>query len=219
MSLDLKYLNSTSNFFRYTHQGFNFYIYPSTHSDVNFTCQSKSIEFLAKNGFDFNTLFLHGIPYLKESEMAKLLDRLQEKHDRINSSENFKIIETPPEHSELINKILKEIDEVLKEKTKKKITIEKNNSYIRRLIYSAVEAKYGKKILLESNKNETMTVSVGYSPEEIKNLREENFTNEKKKILNESGFTQVIKLMIDSVGNFYEHLSCNHRKEKLIIIF
>jgi len=54
-------------FFRYTHRGYSFYVFPNSTSSRNvklFCCQTSSIKFLSEHGFDFNKLFKDGVSYL-----------------------------------------------------------------------------------------------------------------------------------------------------------
>ena len=70
-------------FHRYNQQSYNFYVFPRPlhrgAPDCRFVCQASSIAFLANQGFDFNKLFNHGIPYLTSIEEEKLKKKLEEK--------------------------------------------------------------------------------------------------------------------------------------------
>jgi len=54
-------------------------LFPSTKFrnsfDFNFRCQTRSIEFLAKNGFDFNRLFTDAVPYMTQDDEELLKQR------------------------------------------------------------------------------------------------------------------------------------------------
>lgn len=66
--------------FRYKQRSYNFYVFPHPCDkvvDTRFLCQASSIAFLAKQGFDFNKLFNHGIPYLTKYDEEKLLKKLE----------------------------------------------------------------------------------------------------------------------------------------------
>ncbi|CAG8769531.1 27978_t:CDS:2, partial [Racocetra persica] len=59
---------------------FNFYIFPANadrrdFNDICFMCSGSSLHFLMKCGFDFNKLISQGIPYLNNTEEAKLLQK------------------------------------------------------------------------------------------------------------------------------------------------
>jgi poly(A)-specific ribonuclease len=67
----------------YVARPFNFYVspcmHPSVQSDRWFSCQASSLEFLARNHFDFNRWIHQGIPYLtKEQEEGKRRHRENE---------------------------------------------------------------------------------------------------------------------------------------------
>lgn len=155
---------------------------------------------MIENGFDFNKVFKYGIPYLKESEIEVLLEKLEERQKRSEVSESFPKVENSSEHTSTINSIISNIDNILETKSKKSFTTEKYYRYVRKLIYNAVQQKYGSSILLETNKDETMTISVGFCADEIKNIQKENYLKEKNKILDEAGFCKVVRLIIDSVS-------------------
>uniref|UniRef100_A0A669BB35 Poly(A)-specific ribonuclease PARN n=1 Tax=Oreochromis niloticus TaxID=8128 RepID=A0A669BB35_ORENI len=81
---------------KYITKPFNFYIFPKpfnrTSPDIKFICQSSSIDFLASQGFDFNKVFCHGIPYLNQEEEAQLREQTEERrnqHANAASTLNF----------------------------------------------------------------------------------------------------------------------------------
>jgi len=68
----------------YEARPFNFPCFPSSADEAKagerfFKCQSTSLEFLIKNGFDFNKWILHGIPYLTRPEEEAYIIRKTEK--------------------------------------------------------------------------------------------------------------------------------------------
>uniref|UniRef100_A0A7N6C1X5 Poly(A)-specific ribonuclease PARN n=1 Tax=Anabas testudineus TaxID=64144 RepID=A0A7N6C1X5_ANATE len=71
---------------KYITKTFNFYIFPKpfnrTSPDIKFICQSSSIDFLASQGFDFNKVFCHGIPYLNQEEEAQLREQTEERRNQ-----------------------------------------------------------------------------------------------------------------------------------------
>lgn len=201
LSLQSLCIGFYANFnFRYTHQAYNFYVFPSSYTDINFTCQSKTIEFLMKHGFDFNKLFKDGIPYLNTIESDKVLEKCQKHKHKIAQYDNSSRIKVPFEHEPAVNTILSQINDLVKLKKKKTFTTERFNSFIRKLIYNSVQHEYGSKILLEPNTDETITIYVGYTEDELEIMKEKNFLEEKNKILGEIGFSKVIKLITDSVS-------------------
>uniref|UniRef100_A0A8C7HSD1 Poly(A)-specific ribonuclease PARN n=1 Tax=Oncorhynchus kisutch TaxID=8019 RepID=A0A8C7HSD1_ONCKI len=77
---------------KYVIKTFNFYIFPKpfnrTSPDTKFICQSSSIDFLASQGFDFNKVFRHGIPYLNQEEEVQLREQYEERRSQSNGSGN-----------------------------------------------------------------------------------------------------------------------------------
>uniref|UniRef100_A0AAZ3Q7C2 Poly(A)-specific ribonuclease PARN n=1 Tax=Oncorhynchus tshawytscha TaxID=74940 RepID=A0AAZ3Q7C2_ONCTS len=102
---------------KYVIKTFNFYIFPKpfnrTSPDTKFICQSSSIDFLASQGFDFNKVFRHGIPYLNQEEEVQLREQYEERRSQSNGSGNPSYISpnpnkgpgsVPEEHREYIGR-------------------------------------------------------------------------------------------------------------------
>lgn len=192
-------------FFRYTYDAYNFYVYPSALCpNVNFTCQASSIDFLVKHNFDFNKLFKSGIPYLRDDEVDRLLEKLQEKYEKKIASETTPSrtpLTVPEEHKSTIDLILSKIDDHIDSKTEgEDLKIEKHNSFVRRLIYQTTQEKYGADVFVQTNKDETMTVKTGLSLEQMKEIQKEKQKSEKQEILDNVGFSKVIKLIMETVS-------------------
>lgn len=207
MECRIKYIYLKVDFFffnfRYTYNAYNFYIYPSALCpNVNFTCQASSIDFLVKHNFDFNKLFSSGIPYLRDDEADRLLEKLEEKYEKKTSLESTSKspLSIPDEHKSTIDSILSKIDNYIDLKSQDDLTIEKHNSFVRRLIYQATQEKYGPDIFVQTNKDETMTVKAGLSLQQMKEIQKEKQKAEKQEILDNVGFSKIIKLIIESVG-------------------
>uniref|UniRef100_A0AAZ3R161 Uncharacterized protein n=1 Tax=Oncorhynchus tshawytscha TaxID=74940 RepID=A0AAZ3R161_ONCTS len=103
---------------KYVIKTFNFYIFPKpfnrTSPDTKFICQSSSIDFLASQGFDFNKVFRHGIPYLNQEEEVQLREQYEERRSQSNGSGNPSYISpnpnkgpgsVPEEHREYIGRV------------------------------------------------------------------------------------------------------------------
>ena len=67
-----------------TYRSYNFYVYPSFWKN-SFKCQGSSIEFLAKNGFDFNKLFVEGISFCNTEEEKMHRERFERQQQRFTS--------------------------------------------------------------------------------------------------------------------------------------
>uniref|UniRef100_A0AAZ3PI12 Uncharacterized protein n=2 Tax=Oncorhynchus tshawytscha TaxID=74940 RepID=A0AAZ3PI12_ONCTS len=118
---------------KYVIKTFNFYIFPKpfnrTSPDTKFICQSSSIDFLASQGFDFNKVFRHGIPYLNQEEEVQLREQYEERRSQSNGSGNPSYISpnpnkgpgsVPEEHREYIGRVV----------------------FQRKLIYQTLNSKY-----------------------------------------------------------------------------
>uniref|UniRef100_A0A6Q2WY96 Poly(A)-specific ribonuclease PARN n=1 Tax=Esox lucius TaxID=8010 RepID=A0A6Q2WY96_ESOLU len=103
----------------YVIKTFNFYIFPKpfnrTSPDIKFICQSSSIDFLASQGFDFNKVFRHGIPYLNQEEEVQLREQYEERRNQSNGSGTTSYISpnankglggVPEEHRDYIKRVM-----------------------------------------------------------------------------------------------------------------
>jgi len=63
----------------YSAESYNFYICPRSFAsiDARFVCQSSSLEFLTRYGFDFNKFIYGGISYLNDSQERELSEDLR----------------------------------------------------------------------------------------------------------------------------------------------
>uniref|UniRef100_A0AAX7VEE2 Poly(A)-specific ribonuclease PARN n=1 Tax=Astatotilapia calliptera TaxID=8154 RepID=A0AAX7VEE2_ASTCA len=112
---------------RYITKPFNFYIFPKpfnrTSPDIKFICQSSSIDFLASQGFDFNKVFCHGIPYLNQEEEAQLREQTEERRNQhangvgtpsfISPSSSKGSSHVPEEHKDFINKVVEKVEALM----------------------------------------------------------------------------------------------------------
>uniref|UniRef100_A0A669F4G2 Poly(A)-specific ribonuclease PARN n=1 Tax=Oreochromis niloticus TaxID=8128 RepID=A0A669F4G2_ORENI len=112
---------------KYITKPFNFYIFPKpfnrTSPDIKFICQSSSIDFLASQGFDFNKVFCHGIPYLNQEEEAQLREQTEERRNQhangvgtpsfISPSSSKGSSHVPEEHKDFINKVVEKVEALL----------------------------------------------------------------------------------------------------------
>uniref|UniRef100_A0A6Q2XSG7 Poly(A)-specific ribonuclease PARN n=1 Tax=Esox lucius TaxID=8010 RepID=A0A6Q2XSG7_ESOLU len=107
----------------YVIKTFNFYIFPKpfnrTSPDIKFICQSSSIDFLASQGFDFNKVFRHGIPYLNQEEEVQLREQYEERRNQSNGSGTTSYISpnankglggVPEEHRDYIKRVIEKVE-------------------------------------------------------------------------------------------------------------
>uniref|UniRef100_A0AAZ3RK96 Poly(A)-specific ribonuclease PARN n=1 Tax=Oncorhynchus tshawytscha TaxID=74940 RepID=A0AAZ3RK96_ONCTS len=81
--------------------------------------KSSSIDFLASQGFDFNKVFRHGIPYLNQEEEVQLREQYEERRSQSNGSGNPSYISpnpnkgpgsVPEEHREYIGRVVEKVE-------------------------------------------------------------------------------------------------------------
>ncbi|XP_076623597.1 poly(A)-specific ribonuclease PARN isoform X2 [Colletes latitarsis] len=136
---------------KYNQRSYNFYIFPRplnrSAPDCRFMCQASCISFLAAQGFDFNKLFMFGIPYLTASEEEKLLKRLEERQKA--RDEVAELVPIMDDDRPQIEEICSRIDEFIASEAEE-LTIDKCNAFIRRLVYQEVKVRWPNKLRVES---------------------------------------------------------------------
>uniref|UniRef100_A0AAX7SS35 Poly(A)-specific ribonuclease PARN n=1 Tax=Astatotilapia calliptera TaxID=8154 RepID=A0AAX7SS35_ASTCA len=85
--------------------------------------KSSSIDFLASQGFDFNKVFCHGIPYLNQEEEAQLREQTEERRNQhangvgtpsfISPSSSKGSSHVPEEHKDFINKVVEKVEALM----------------------------------------------------------------------------------------------------------
>uniref|UniRef100_A0A667WWX3 Poly(A)-specific ribonuclease PARN n=1 Tax=Myripristis murdjan TaxID=586833 RepID=A0A667WWX3_9TELE len=151
---------------KYIMKSFNFYIFPKpfnrTSPDIKFICQSSSIDFLASQGFDFNKVFCHGIPYLNQEEEAQLREQTEERRNQqANGAGTPSYISpsskgsahVPEEHKDFINKVVEKV-EALFMNSEKTVDLEPCTGFQRKLIYQTLNWKFPKGLHVETMETE-----------------------------------------------------------------
>ncbi|XP_059612566.1 poly(A)-specific ribonuclease PARN-like [Phlebotomus argentipes] len=187
-------------------KSFNIFLYPRGKGST-FRCESSCIEFLVKNGLDFNKLFLQGLSYCTVQEAEKMRSylekRQQEKREQLMSAErdNTSHVIVPEEEKETLEEVSEKIDEFLKSE-EEELLLDTYNGFQRRLIYEMIERDYFEAISacpreLENNRK-GLVVSRKKSPEEEMKLLEEKFEQEKKNLELQIGVTHILKALSES---------------------
>jgi poly(A)-specific ribonuclease len=78
-----------------------------------FSFQSGAVDFLIRNGFDFQIPFEHGVPYLSRDEEEQAKQKFRDRNDKSKFS-NIVLGDNDDEAREFMDKIRKEVDEWLK---------------------------------------------------------------------------------------------------------
>lgn len=108
----------------YSYKAFNFYICPQQiirgAPDRIFRCQSSSLQFLSRHGFDFNKLFSYGISYLKPEEVSLMSQALDERHTQqlkdigsSNGPAKSSKVNVPKEAQGFIDEVLESVEKFL----------------------------------------------------------------------------------------------------------
>ncbi|XP_014664597.1 PREDICTED: poly(A)-specific ribonuclease PARN-like isoform X2 [Priapulus caudatus] len=197
---------------KYISKAYNFYIFPTPlnrqASDVRFLCQASSLDFLARQSFDFNKVFYEGIPYLNPAEEQSLSDALQERHNQSMNNELTYVspsyespafkgpLVIPEEHKSFIADICKKIETFLKDEQETSLQLPVCTAYQRKLIYEAARKRFKMGIQLDTQtaENRDRFIVVKKASEEEKKLVEQKKREADWEELKDAvGFSNVIR--------------------------
>ncbi|KAM9856589.1 poly(A)-specific ribonuclease PARN [Aulostomus maculatus] len=193
---------------KYITKTFNFYIFPKpfnrTSPDIKFICQSSSIDFLASQGFDFNKVFCHGIPYLNQDEEAQLREQTEERRNQqangvgtpsyISPSSSKGPAHVPEEHKDFINRVVEKVEGLFTNQ-EKTLDLEPCTGFQRKLIYQTLNWKFPKGLHVETMETEKKErfIQVSKVDEEERKRREQQKLEREQEELNDAvGFSRVI---------------------------
>ncbi|KAF3687931.1 Poly(A)-specific ribonuclease PARN [Channa argus] len=193
---------------KYITKTFNFYIFPKPFNrsspDLKFICQSSSIDFLASQGFDFNKVFCHGIPYLNHEEEAQLREQTEERRNQhangvgtpsyISPSSSKGPAHVPEEHKDFINRMVEKV-EALFANSEKTLDLEPCTGFQRKLIYQTLNWKFPKGLHVETIETEKKEryIQISRVDEEERKRREQQKLEREQEELNDAvGFSRVI---------------------------
>uniref|UniRef100_A0A1A8EK22 Poly(A)-specific ribonuclease PARN n=1 Tax=Nothobranchius korthausae TaxID=1143690 RepID=A0A1A8EK22_9TELE len=192
---------------KYITKTFNFYIFPKpfnrTSPDIKFICQSSSIDFLASQGFDFNKVFCHGIPYLNQDEEACLREQTEERRNQhanglgtpsFISPSSKTPAHVPDEQKDFINKVVEKV-ELLFSDDEKTLNLEPCTGFQRKLIYQMLSWKFPKGLhveTLETDKKERYIQISKVDDKERKKREQQKLEREQEELNDAVGFSRVI---------------------------
>uniref|UniRef100_A0A3Q2VVQ4 Poly(A)-specific ribonuclease PARN n=1 Tax=Haplochromis burtoni TaxID=8153 RepID=A0A3Q2VVQ4_HAPBU len=195
---------------KYITKPFNFYIFPKpfnrTSPDIKFICQSSSIDFLASQGFDFNKVFCHGIPYLNQEEEAQLREQTEERRNQhangvgtpsfISPSSSKGSSHVPEEHKDFINKVVEKV-EALMVNSEKTLDLEPctGECCLKPCLCSGGLAWFPKGLHVETVETEKKEryIQISKVDEEERKRREQQKLEKEQEELNDAvGFSRVI---------------------------
>ncbi|XP_069023364.1 poly(A)-specific ribonuclease PARN isoform X3 [Embiotoca jacksoni] len=186
---------------------FNFYVFPKpfnrTSPDIKFICQSSSIDFLASQGFDFNKVFCHGIPYQNQEEEAQLREQTEERRNQhangvgtpsyISPSSSKGPAHVPEEYKDFINRVVEKVEALLSN-SEKTLDLEPCTGFQRKLIYQTLNWKFTKGLHVETMETEKVRyIQVSKVDEVERKKRERQKLEREQEELNDAvGFSRVI---------------------------
>ncbi|KAF9101626.1 hypothetical protein BGX27_011392 [Mortierella sp. AM989] len=162
----------------YEARPFNFPCFPSSVDEAKagerfFNCQSTSLEFLIRNGFDFNKWIRHGIPYLTRTEEELYIIRKTEKealHSTISTTQTD--IPMDDRNREFMLSTVEKIREWVQSSAEEPLTIPAPNSFFRRLVYQIVRTDFNDALHAISN-SQARTMTLQHLTEEIRLQKEQ----------------------------------------------
>uniref|UniRef100_A0A8D3BTN1 Poly(A)-specific ribonuclease PARN n=1 Tax=Scophthalmus maximus TaxID=52904 RepID=A0A8D3BTN1_SCOMX len=193
---------------KYITKTFNFYIFPKpfnrTSPDIKFICQSSSIDFLASQGFDFNKVFCHGIPYLNQDEEAQLRKQTEERRNQhangvgtpsyISPSSSKGPAHVPDEHKDFIERVIQKVDSLFTS-SEKTVDLEPCTGFQRKLIYQTLNWKFPKGLhveTIETEKKERYIQVSRVDDDERKRREQQKLEREQEELNDAVGFSRVI---------------------------
>uniref|UniRef100_A0AAQ5X8H8 Poly(A)-specific ribonuclease PARN n=1 Tax=Amphiprion ocellaris TaxID=80972 RepID=A0AAQ5X8H8_AMPOC len=166
--------------------------------------KSSSIDFLASQGFDFNKVFCHGIPYLNQEEEAQLREQTEERRNQqangvgtpsfISPSSSKGPAHVPEEHKDFINRVVEKV-EALFSNSEKTLDLDPCTGFQRKLIYQTLNWKFPKGLHVETVETEKKEryIQVSKVDEEERKRREQQKLEREQEELNDAvGFSRVI---------------------------
>ncbi|KAF3852591.1 hypothetical protein F7725_005946 [Dissostichus mawsoni] len=200
---------------KYIIKPFNFYVFPKpfnrTSPDLKFICQSSSIDFLASQGFDFNKVFCHGIPYLNKEEEAQLREQTEERRNQQANGINNQSFTSPSskgqahvpqEHKDYINRVIGKV-EGLFTSSEKTLDLEPCTGFQRKLIYQTLNWKFPKGLhveTVETEKKERFIQVCKVDDEERKRREQQKLEREQGKLV--VGHNMLLDVM-HTIQQFY----------------
>ncbi|XP_056442464.1 poly(A)-specific ribonuclease PARN isoform X1 [Gadus chalcogrammus] len=192
---------------KYIIKCFNFYIFPKPFNraspDIKFICQSSSIDFLASQGFDFNKVFRHGIPYLNQEEEARVREQAEERRNQqANGAATPSFISpsskgpahVPEEHKDFISRVIEKVDGLFTN-SEKTVELEPCTGFQRKLIYQTLNWKYPKGLhveTIETEKKERYIQISKVDDDERKRREQQKLEKEQEELNDAVGFSRVI---------------------------
>lgn len=189
------------------YRSYNFYVYPQGR-DESFRCSSSSMQFLAKQNFDFNKLFRDGISCCNQEMANQLRKQLEEKQryrkDQTDGNETTNVDEVavPAEEMANLDEIRTNIKNFLKSIDKKNIVVGKCNAFQRKLIYQMIDKEFANDVTatsLQKDNAKVISVERKLSIEEQRKLIDKKNEKEEDELRELIGLSALLQKISDSV--------------------
>jgi len=177
----------------YSTKAYNFYLYPKSNEksplckSVKFTCLNSSIEFLIKQGFDFNKTFSKGISYISKEYEETLRASIDKKMEMRGAPKSLLYPQNKDNVKDEIQKLMDEIDAFFANEQETKKEVKFTDFLIRIFIEKNLKHKYITQMRYEykmlENKERLMIIN---------KLTDYNENAEYDKLETEIGFSKIV---------------------------
>ena len=182
---------------QYASTAFNFFLFPE--GDSGELCLSiGAIDFLKKNNLDFGKWFSSGIPYVRNSEIEHIKNRI---YGATNVPASANVVTTQIVLSKdtdiaFMDRNLSKLKEMIECPDRHEYTFEGCNAYLRRYIYQTVEQLYPDTIVLSKAANVPNGICAKKVTLEMKEAHHRALMQQKDNMFNQAlGFYHVYELL------------------------
>ncbi|KAG0295944.1 hypothetical protein BGZ98_001170 [Dissophora globulifera] len=181
----------------YLAKPFNFFIFPTTFTGYSpqgrcFLTEASSLDFLAKNNFDFNKWVYRGVHYMTKAEEEQF--RNQRKKQLNN---DFDVIGVDPVHQSWLTENINLIAEWKSNPNALNfININTTNGYQKRLIFQEVRKKWGTELNAQSKGGHiNITHGTKMSDRDLEQQKKQQQETIQREVENARGFRSVIDML------------------------
>ncbi|KAF9109326.1 hypothetical protein BGX27_007748 [Mortierella sp. AM989] len=179
----------------YQAKPFNFFIFPTSTTGYSpqgrcFLTEASSLDFLAKNQFDFNRWIYQGVHYLTRSEE----DNFRKERAKFVNNE-YDVIGVEPSQVEWLEVSIAHIKQWMNTPDAYNfINIQTSNSYQRRLIYQEVRRLWGTELHAQGGAGSYITITKT-TEKHLNSLRSQRQAGIEREVQNAIGFRAIIDLL------------------------
>uniref|UniRef100_A0A146M4P1 Poly(A)-specific ribonuclease PARN n=1 Tax=Lygus hesperus TaxID=30085 RepID=A0A146M4P1_LYGHE len=191
--------------FKYENKTYVFYLFPDPANrqapDRRFLCQTSSLSFLAKHGFDFNKLIREGIPYLKPCDESALREAMETRRklweQTLGTPQTH--IDIPAAQKPLVDEVITQIKELLDPNCDKpEVRVEKCSAFVRKLVYQTVREELSDSGISVKTEKGVLVARKIVEKEQLEMEKRKKAEEDDLEINNAVGFVRIIKTILNS---------------------